>query len=120
LHENSRDEDAVLVIAGGGVLTFKGVLTVCRTIALEPPGLVLWDLSAAALTSLNVDVLRSLAEAVREFPPTESRVAIVCPRDVDFGIARELTLLMSFEHYPASAAVFRDRPAAMRWLRQSE
>jgi hypothetical protein len=80
---------------------------------------VLWDFSAATMVAVSSAEIRALAAEIvsagrdRRRP---GRTALVCPRDVDFGLARMLTLLVADHGLPVELCVFRERAEAIAWL----
>lgn len=85
----------------------------------EPRGHVLWDLSAGTLNVLSSADVRELARrlcALREREHAAGRFALVCPRDVDFGIGRMLVIYAGCADLGSPLQVFRDSETAWRWL----
>ena len=90
-----------------------------RFLQAEPAGHVLWDLTEGSLAVLSSADVRDLAlrvEAIREGRQAGGRFAFVCPRDVDFGIARMLVTYAGCSDPRAPMQVFRDLEEAWRWL----
>jgi hypothetical protein len=81
---------------------------------------VLWDFSAASMAALSAGAIRDLASGLvqagrgRRRP---GRSALLCSREVDFGLARMLALLVEDQGLPVELRVFRDRDVARAWLR---
>lgn len=80
----------------------------------NPPPLRLWDLSFAGL-NLTADQLREAAAHGRskQFPP--SKIAIVAPDDLAFGLSRQFEFFRVDEQ--ATTGVFRTEKEALAWLR---
>lgn len=80
---------------------------------------VLWDFSSATLTKLSSDAIRELAADVIRVGHGRRRPgksALVCVRDVDFGLARMLVILISDQGLPVQFQVFHDVGDAKAWL----
>jgi hypothetical protein len=77
----------------------------------------LWDFSAAAVSNLEGKELRNLVRGVRErlsVRGTGFKVALVAPRDIDYGLARMYEAYAS--ELPISLSVFRSSGDAWDWL----
>lgn len=72
------------------------------------------DLSEAELTSMRGDAVRDLASLLDD-TPVSKRVAVWAPGDLDFGMARMYGA--SADCVGAEVLVFRQRDAALAWLR---
>jgi len=86
----------------------------------SPTRLTLLDLSSASLAHISGDSMRELARRVAELGKKRrkaGRTAIVCSRDVDFGMARMFSTLASLEGHPLKFAVFPGPNSARAWLR---
>jgi hypothetical protein len=85
----------------------------------EPAGHVLWDLTEGSLNVLSSAEVRDLARRVCDVRAKEhaaGRFALVCPRDVDFGIGRMLVIYAGCSDQRSPLQVFRDPDTAWRWL----
>jgi hypothetical protein len=78
----------------------------------DKKGLRLWDLSKGVLAS--TEDVRALAMAAKgmQFPP--SRIAVMAPADVTFGLARMFQVFRNQKGQQYK--VFRTEPEAMAWL----
>ncbi len=80
---------------------------------------MLWDLSAATLTTLSSKAIHQLAADLvragrgRRRP---GKSALVCSQNVDFGLARMLAILVSDQGLPVEFHVFHDVDDAKAWL----
>jgi hypothetical protein len=112
--------------ASGSDLRFTGALTaeeiegaLAAAAAHAYPGarrFSLVDLTGADLTRLRTSDIRAIAQRPGGPGPTAGplAVAVVAPRDVDYGLARMWQTLA--ERRPIDAAVFRTRALALAWL----
>jgi hypothetical protein len=85
----------------------------------EPGGHALWDLTEGSLNVLSSADVRELARRVCDLRDKEhaaGRFALVCPRDVDFGIGRMLVIYAGCTDHQSPLQVFRDSDTARRWL----
>ena len=77
------------------------------------------DLSAMEGMSVNFDQMNAFAEKRRSSPQMrKARTAIFAPQDLQFGLARMFQTLGA--HPLLEIQVFRDLPAAVRWLEGAE
>jgi hypothetical protein len=117
-----------LTASDPGALTFvgRGELTVDEILAAyelfldmaTPTAGVLWDLSLATLAAIPMAEFRALAERMAKMGAAcrGGKAAVVCSRDVDFGIARMLQGLIADSGHRAQVAVFRELAEARVWL----
>jgi hypothetical protein len=87
-----------------------------------PTPLVLWDLTAATLAGLSVRAAQDLAKQVVKVNNgcrKGGRSAVVCSREVDFGIANMLIAYARLEGHPVLIQTFRSADDAIRWLTQA-
>jgi hypothetical protein len=85
----------------------------------EPTPLVLWDLTAATLGKTDAREVQVSARRLgcrSAGRPSPRRSALLCRRDVDFGVARQLAAFAEFERCPTLVGVFRNRDEACDWL----
>jgi hypothetical protein len=84
-----------------------------------PTSLALVDLSSATLARIDAESMRQLARrtaALGMQRRIRGRAAIVCARDVDFGMARMFSTLASLVGHPIQFAVFPGPNSARAWL----
>jgi len=77
----------------------------------------LWDFSGAVVSNFEGKVLRNLVRGVRERLATRGKgfkVALVAPRDIDYGLARMYEAYAS--ELPILLSVFRSSGDAWDWL----
>jgi len=83
-----------------------------------PTPLVLWDFSRGSMRVMTPEDLRVIA--ARALPYTHvrrgGRTAILCARDVDFGMARMFQAFAEILAAPFDLMVFRDGDQARAWL----
>ncbi|HEY7542864.1 MAG TPA: hypothetical protein VIF11_22195 [Methylomirabilota bacterium] len=115
------DADArMLLIVGEGAITQAERLDAIRGWLGDPefrPGLnTLCDLSAASSTPTMTE-LEEIVSLVHRHSSTIGRkkLAVVAPRPVTFGVARQFQTLA--DTGPLDVGVFKDRRAALGWLR---
>lgn len=85
----------------------------------EPTPMMLWDLTSATLEAASSQELRYIARriGVMEMARKGARkAALVCLRDVDFGMARMFVTIAELDGCPVHMAVFRDGDEARSWL----
>jgi hypothetical protein len=102
--------------AGTGVVTDADLRDHQRTVLADPefdPRFdQIWDLQQVEDVDVSNEALRSLAES-RSYS-SESKRAIVAPRDVVYGMARMFEML--HEEAPETFRVFRTDREARAWL----
>jgi hypothetical protein len=84
-----------------------------------PTLLALVDLSSATLSRIDGRAMRQLAWRTAQLGKqrrARGRVALVCVRDVDFGMARMFSMLASIEGHPVRFEVFPGPHSARAWL----
>jgi hypothetical protein len=113
----------VTVFTVVGETDVQEVLTEVVTFLRDAPTLqVLWDIRRGALTSMSARDLRTVVQ--RAGPLAEVRAggqtAIVCSREVDFGLGRMFQTYAEEAGVPFAIRVFRDVDDAWRWLRSED
>jgi hypothetical protein len=114
-------EDGVPVVVCSGELTPAELLSAYShflDVAADAPK-VCWDLSAASLNAITLPEMRMLAADVARLGRgrrKRGKAAVVCQRNVDFGLARMFVTLLSGEGSPVEFEVFRDAGEARAWL----
>jgi hypothetical protein len=120
---SSRDHraDLTIVTVEGAVGADQVRERIVGFLTGEPTLLVLWDIRHGSLAEISTDDIRMLVSAGE--PHAHRRrggfTAIVCGRDVDFGLSRMFGTVAELQHIPFEIQVFRDVDAAMRWLLES-
>jgi hypothetical protein len=85
----------------------------------EPTTSVLCDLRESGLTGLSSGDLQAFAQCLaRSSGPQGSaaRFALVCSKDVDFGLARMLVAYADAAQCRVAMQVFRDLGSAQTWM----
>ncbi len=90
-----------------------------RFLDSTPTRRVLLDFSSASLAHIDGESMRQLGrrvgQAVKE-RRAHGKAAIVCSRDVDYGMARMFSIQVSLEWQPVKFAVFPGANSARAWL----
>ena len=85
-----------------------------------PPARVLWDLTTAEIPDAAdmPDQLRDFSSYATEKGKSRkgSKVAVITPQDIQFGMARMSATFAELNRAAYSMQVFRDQPSAMAWL----
>ena len=76
----------------------------------------IWDFTNGALGAPGRDVLTHLASTYREGVREGGRTAFVCPRDVQYGLARMFVAYAESHKYTVAMQAFRDMATARAWL----
>jgi len=87
-----------------------------------PTPLVLWDITAATLAALSVRAAQDLARQLTRLHDgcrMDGRSAVVCSREIDFGVANLLISYARLEGHPVQVQTFRTANDATRWLTQA-
>jgi hypothetical protein len=114
-----RDGDRSRFVLAGDVDTAEWLDAYERFAQTEPGGHVLWDLTEATLSGLTSAAVYDLAPrlgAIRARHGAVGRFALVCTRDVDFGLARMLVIYARLADPPTPMEAFRNSDVAWRWL----
>jgi hypothetical protein len=103
-----------------GELSPDEILEAHRTFLDSAPRvLALVDLSSATLARIDGESMRQLARRAAQLGNhrhARGRVAIVCARDVDFGMARMFSTYASLYCHPVRFEVFPGPDSARAWL----
>lgn len=117
--KSASNDDQILIERVEGVVTFERILSRASEV-IESPGWtwsqnVLVDLNNASLQLTSAHI-RSLSEMViTEKLDSPIRLAIVTPRDVDFGLSRMYATLAA-DSVSSEVQVFRSEQSALKWL----
>ena len=115
------DSDAgMLLVVGEGTISQSERLAAMRGWLGDPgfrPGLnTLCDFSAATSTPTMTQLLEIVSIVERHSAALgKKKLAVVAPRPVTFGVARQFQTLA--DTGPLDVGVFKDRRAALGWLR---
>jgi hypothetical protein len=80
--------------------------------------LVLWDFTSGTAKNLSNQEIDLIAKRGRKISPMieGGKGAILAPRDIDYGLARDFQALSKFENFPIEIEIFRDMNDAKKWL----
>lgn len=118
-----RMEEELFVLELNGTVTthdFKAMAEAVLAFEREqrPTPSRLTDMSGVTALSIDYDDIDRVARMRRASPPTDPiRSAIFAPTPVQFGMARMFQTLNN--HPNVTVEVFRDRAAALDWLRET-
>jgi hypothetical protein len=84
----------------------------------EPTRLVLWDIRAGDLSGVSNSDLKAIVHSARPFADSRKggRIAIVCSRDIDYGLGRMLQTFAELLQAPFEILVSRNMEEARQWL----
>ena len=119
----SSQTDLSIFTARGQLDPAEMVGTYRAFIEHGPTPLVLWDITAATLAGLSVRTVQDLAKQVVKLNNgcrKGGRSAVVCAREMDFGIANMLIAYARLEGHPVHVQTFRSADDAVRWLTQAQ
>ena len=87
----------------------------------EPTQLVLWDIREGSLVSLSSNDLQMIVKRGAQFADRRKggRTAIVCSKDLDYGLSRMFQAFASLQHIPFEIDVFRNLEEAREWLNEN-
>ncbi len=113
------ENDLTTVVTVAGKVDVEQVLgQIVSFLRGEPTQLVLWDSREGSLAGLLGADLQLIVE--RGTPLADSRkggrTAIVCSKEVDYGVSRMFQTLASLQNIPIEAQVFRSIQEARKWL----
>lgn len=106
-------------VATGQVTARELFAAYAEFLAESPTPLVLWDLTDATLAYVQAPDVRHLARDLARIDigrRLKGKSALLCSRQVDFGIARMLQTYLELESYGAHVVAFTDRARALDWL----
>ena len=115
------DSDLTIVTVVGEVNAEQVVNQIISFLTGGPTRLVLWDIREGSLASLSSKDLKMILKRGAQFADRRrgGRTAIVCSREVDYGLGRMFQTLASLQHIPFEINVFRNLEEAVEWLNQS-
>ncbi len=113
----------MLLVVGEGAISQSERLEAMRGWLRDPafcPGLnTLCDFSTATSTPTMAELYEIVSIIERHSPVIgKKKLAVIAPRPVTFGVARQFQTLA--DSGPLDVGVFRDRRAALGWLRHGE
>jgi hypothetical protein len=113
-------ESGITTFVGQGSITARELAAAyAQFVANAPTSRVLWDLSSATLAYVDAEDIRKLARDLTEIGKMRrlsGKSAVLCGRQVDFGMARMLQTYLELEGYGVNVAAFVDRNRALQWL----
>jgi hypothetical protein len=102
-----------------GELTMQQILQTLRSASsLVPAHLVLWDFTHGTLRfNLSREPQGPLNSPSGSKPSAANgKTAVVCPKELDFGLYRILQVFSVVHNYPTGLRIFRKMKRASRWL----
>jgi hypothetical protein len=114
------DSASVETLVAVGELSADEILEAHRTFLDSAPKVrALLDLSSATLAGIDGESMREVARRAAQLgnrSHVRGRIAIVCARDVDFGMARMFSTYASLYSHPVHFEVFPGAHSARAWL----
>ena len=88
----------------------------------EPTQLVLWDIRAGSLAGISRDELRMIVDTGAPYAVRRrgGRTAVVCSKEVDYGISRMFQSFANLGHIPFEIEIFRNIRVAREWLNSGD
>ena len=114
--------DLTVVTVVGEVHVGQVLSQIITFLTGKPTQLVLWDIRAGSLAGISRDDLRLIVEKGAPYADRRigGRTAIVCSKELDYGISRMFQTFANIEHIPFEIEVFRDIRGAREWLNSGE
>ena len=112
------ENDLTVVTVAGEVDAEQVLGQVISFLSGEPTQLVLWDFREGSLAGLSSADLQLLIERGAPFADSRKggRTAIVCSKEVDYGLSRMFQIFASLRYVPFEVQVFRSTQEARKWL----
>jgi hypothetical protein len=87
-------------------------------LSAKPSKLALWDFTAGTIQLISSQELKEIARRGGNILDKidDGKVAIVAPKDIDYGITRVFQVFSEMEHFPLEVATFREKNDAREWL----
>ncbi|HEX3037268.1 MAG TPA: hypothetical protein VHT73_19460 [Thermodesulfobacteriota bacterium] len=87
----------------------------------EPTQLVLWDITVGSLERISSNDVQMIVERAKPFSDRRKggRTAIVCLRDLEYGISRMFQNFADIMQVPFEINVFRNLEKAREWLNEA-
>jgi hypothetical protein len=116
-----RDAELTVRTVTGAVTAQQIVDAMAEYFATGPTRLVLWDFTEAMLEGVSAGEVRALAEATTRFVGGRpaGKTALVFSSPFSYGLGRLFDQLRNGREATVAYMSFRDRGAAMAWLRES-
>jgi hypothetical protein len=113
-----REGSRLQIAVGSHVTPVEWAEAYEQLLLAEPQGDVLWDLTEGALRQLTGAEVQGLAYGLARIRARHQGrpCALLCPRDIDYGMGRMLSSYAECADPPADMVVFRDPTSAWRWL----
>ena len=118
----SRQSNLSIFTARGELKASDMVAAYKAFIENGPTPSVLLDITAATLAPLSVRAAQDLARQLTKLNNgcrIGGRSAVVCSREIDFGVANLLISYARLEGHPLQVQTFRTANDATRWLTQA-
>jgi len=115
------ESDLTVVTVVGKVDAEQIASQIISFLAGEPTQLVLWDIREGSLVSLSSNDLQMIVKRGAQFADRRrgGRTAIVCSKDLDYGLSRMFQAFASLQHIPFEIDVFRNLEEAREWLNEN-
>jgi hypothetical protein len=113
-----KEKDLRVFTVTGEVTAEQVLEQILTVVVAEPTQFVLWDIRAGDLSSLSGMDARMIVERARPYVDLRKggRTAIVCPKDLDYGISRMIENLAEVLQFPFEILVSRSMEEATAWL----
>jgi hypothetical protein len=115
----AQDDQLSTFLARGQLTSDELAAAYADFVRSAPTPYELWDLSSASLAALHTEGIHRLAQQLAEMAKDRGKggkSALVCTRDLEFGMARMLAIFLSMEEYSLEVQVFRSVRDAKAWL----
>jgi len=85
----------------------------------EPTLHIMWDMSLADVAHVTPEILRRFVKRTAQLRDRHKggRIAVIAPKDLQFGMARMSEAYTEMESAPFSFRAFRSRDEALQWLK---
>ena len=116
---SARRGDVSEFVATGAMTARDWMETYQAFLEAEPTAMMLWDFTSATWEAASSQELREIARRIGAMEVARGgarKAALVCVRDLDFGLARMFVTMAELESCPVRMAVFRDGDEARDWL----
>lgn len=114
-----READLTVLTVTGAVIAREILDVIAAYFAARPTKHVLWDLSAAAVDRVKAGEVKPLVQASQQYTAGRAggKTAMVFSSAGAYGLGRMLDQLRQVGDSPVEYGSFRDRDAALAWLR---
>jgi hypothetical protein len=88
----------------------------------QPTLHLLWDLSNASMDGISSTFVRKISTSVRErgIAVQDRKIAVIAPKDLEYGIARMFQILSNESRFPFKIKVFKYVGEACQWILEKE